>query len=280
MTNTYIDVRAFCDGEETGHASMASRKIGGLDPKSVGMRAAKYAKLSRSPKRGKPGEYDTIFTPDAVASLLNFVGMMASGFAVIAGYSALGNKLGKRIASDELTLIDDPHAPDSFNPIPFDHEGVPTKRNTIIENGVLRTYLHNRITAKLLNAEHTGNAGWLFPQPWNLCLMPRDSSEEEMVAEMGEGLIVGNVTYVRFQDYVKGDFSGIIRDGVLFVKNGEIRHAIRGLRLSDNILRLLGNIKSIDRETKQVYHWWLEMGIPVFSASILAKKVRYTLAWG
>ena len=143
----------------------------------------------------------------------------------------------------------------------------------------MKGYLHNRITALLLNAEHTGNAGWVFPHPWNLIVEPGDSSEEEMISEMKEGLLIGNVTYIRFQDYIKGDFSGIVRDGVLFIKNGEIVHAVKELRLSDNIIRWLQNIVAIGKETRQIYHWWLESKTPVVASPITVKATRYTLAW-
>lgn len=278
-TNTYLDVRAFMDGLETGHASMASRRISAINSKKVGSRAAYYAKLSKNPKKLRAGEYDTVFTPDAVASILNFVGMMSSGFAAIAGYSTFVQKMGTKVASEKFTLADDPHFKDSFNPIIFDQEGVPTRRNLIIENGTFRTFLHNRITATIMNAELTGNAGWVFPQPWNLVIKPGESSEQEMISEIKEGLLVGNVTYIRFQDYIKGDFSGIIRDGVLYIKDGEIKHAVKGLRLSDNLIRWLQNISLIGKEQQQIYHWWLEAKIPVVSVPLLVRKAQYTEAW-
>ena len=279
FTNTYLDVRAFHGPLETGHASIASRKIANIDPRKVGADAAYFANLSRNPKSLRAGEYTAVFTPDAVASLLNFVGMMASGFAVIAGYSAFAKKLGQRVASEKIHIDDNPLFSDSYNPVIFDMEGVPTRKNTILEGGVLKTYLHNRITAKLLNAEHTGNAGWIFPSPWNLVVKPGDMKFDEMLSEVREGLIVGNVTYIRFQDYVKGDFSGIIRDGVIYVKDGEPQYGVKGLRLSDNMIRWLQNVVEVGKEQKQIYHWWLEMGIPVVSVHLLVEKARFTEAW-
>ena len=122
-TNTYIDIRAFNNCLETGHASMASRKISNIDPKEISRKAAYYAKLSKEPKKIGAGEYTTLFTPDAVASILNFVGMMASGFAVVAGYSSFTQKIGQEVASHVFSLRDDPHHADSFHPVIFDDEG-------------------------------------------------------------------------------------------------------------------------------------------------------------
>ncbi|MCR8433500.1 MAG: TldD/PmbA family protein [Crenarchaeota archaeon] len=279
FTNNYLDVRVFHGPLETGHASMASRRLRNIDPWKVGETAAYYANLARNPKKFKAGEYSAVFSPDAVASILNFAGLMASAFAVIAGYSAFSQKLGQKVASEKFTLSDNPLVTDSFNPLIFDMEGVPTRNNVIIENGILKAYLHNRITAKLLNAEHTGNAGWVFPNPWNLVVGRGDMKFEEMISELGNGLIVGNVTYIRFQDYVKGEFSGVIRDGVILVKNGEPMHGVIGLRLSDNILRWLDNIRGVGKDQVQLYHWWLEMHTPVVSTYLLVDKARFTEAW-
>ena len=257
----YTDhLRAFNDPIETGHYAQAGRSIDHIDASKAGQEAAKYANLSKNPKRMDAGEYKTLFVADAVASLVNFAGFMLSGFAVIAGYSAFKDKLGQKVASEKFSLEDAPLRDDAFNPRIFDLEGVPTRNLMAIDEGVLKTYLHNRITAQLFKTQSTGHAGWIFPQPWNLAISPGDRTEEELISEIDRGLIIGNVTYIRFQDYLKGDFSGIIRDGVIYVENGEPKHGVKGLRLSDNLVSWLNNVVALGKEQRQIFHWWLEMG--------------------
>ncbi|MCR8487379.1 MAG: metallopeptidase TldD-related protein, partial [Crenarchaeota archaeon] len=70
-----------------------------------------------------------------------------------------------------------------------------------------------------------------------------------------------------------------IRDGVILVKNGEPMHGVIGLRLSDNILRWLDNIRGVGKDQVQLYHWWLEMHTPVVSTYLLVDKARFTEAW-
>jgi len=279
-TNVYIDVRAFIDKQATGHSSIAGRFIADIDVDYVSEKAAYFAKLSANAKKGEPGEYKTLLTPDAVASLFNTVGDSISAFSVDAGFSYFKDKLGQKVASEKLTIYDVPISKSGFIVRTFDDEGVPTKNKELIKDGVLKTYVHNRFTAKKFNAEHTGNAGWISPRVWELEIAPGELKEDELLEFLGEGLIVGNATYIRFQNYLAGTFSAIIRDGIFYVKNGEVKHAVRGLRLSDSMPRILQNIIGLSKERVQVYHWWLESDIPVIAPSIVVEGVKFTKAFG
>ncbi len=279
LSNVYLDVRAFTSKESTGHASIASRTLSEIKAKEVASIAARDAKFSQNIKSVDPGKYNTVFTIDATASLMNLVGGSASAYAVDAGFSFLVNKLGSKIAPEKLTLEDNPLLPNGFRIRTFDDEGVPTRVLNVINNGVLENYLHNRFTAKKFNAEHNAHAGWLSPHAWELVVYPGDASWEELLEIINKGLIVSNATYIRFQNYIAGTFSAIIRDGVFYVENGEIKHAVKGLRLSDSMPNVLSNIMEIGKERRQVFHWWLESDIPVVTPAIAVKEVGYTKAF-
>ena len=78
-------------------------------------------------------------------------------------------------------------------------------------------------------------------------------------------------------DVEAGDFSGIVRDGVLRIRDGEPVAAVRGLRLSENLLELLRKVRAVSKESRQVSHWWMEWGSPaVFAPTVLASRVRFT----
>jgi PmbA protein len=177
-----------------------------------------------------------------------------------------------------ISIIDDPLKPGGYGSRSFDMEGYPTRRNVILEAGLLRTYLHNRLTAKAMNTTTTANAGWVSPQPWNIVINPGDMSNEELVHELRDGLIIRNATYLRFQDYRAGDFSAIIRDGLFKVEKGEIVGSARGLRLSDNVLRILSSIFAVGKDSRQIYHWWMEWEVPVESPPIAVRDVGFTSA--
>jgi PmbA protein len=277
-TNVYLDVRAFVDGEDSGHASQLARNIDGLDPERLGREAGETAKLSTKTVSVDPGRYDTVATPNAAAALVNLVGNSASGFYVLMGRSFFRDRLGDDVAYEGLTINDNPHSPLSRIPRSFDDEAMPTRKNTIIKEGRLTTYLHNRFTAKVFDADLTGNAGWIMPSAWHLEVSPGDMSRDELVEELDHGFILNNVTYIRFQNHIKGDFSGVIRDGLFYVENGEIKGAVKGLRFSDNMPRILNNIVGIGKDVENIFHWWIRLDVT--TPSLLIKDCGYTKAFG
>lgn len=279
-TSCYLDVRTFMDKEETGAFATASSHISGLDVRSVVTIASYLAKASRDVKVLEPGQYDTLFSPLAWGSLLNWVAMAASAYAVLLGFSFFAGKLGQKVASDIITLIDNPLAPRTLHASPWDLEGTPTRANTIIESGVLRTYLHNRFTAKRMKAELTGNAGWIFPTAWQVECSAGERSWESMLSDMKRGLIVGNCTYVRMQNYVTSEFSCVIRDGVYYVENGEVKFRVRGLRLADRLLNILSNVAELSRERYQIFSWWFEENVPCIAPWAFVRGVKYSRAFG
>jgi PmbA protein len=143
-----------------------------------------------------------------------------------------------------------------------------------VENGILRSYLHNTSTAKKFKTSSTANAGWIVPQPWNIVVEGGDLHEEEMLKELGDGIYMTNNWYTRFQDYRSGDFSSVCRDGLFRVKGGEITESLKGLRISDNLPRILQNIAAMSRNRKWV-KWW-EVEIPTLTPSVIVRNVRLT----
>jgi len=279
-TQVYLDVRTFMNGEITGAFSSASSHTDSLDIKSVIDIASYLAKASTEAKSIEPGKYTTIFTPMAFGALSNFIGFASSAYAVILGYSFFVNKLNQKVASDIVTILDNPHLRRGFNSTPFDLEGVSTSKKPIIEKGNLKNYLHNRFTAKRMNAKLTGNAGWIFPSPWQLDILPGDSTFDEMLSEVRDGILVGNCTYIRLQNYVLGQFSCVIRDGVFYVKNGEIKFRVKGLRLADSFPNILSNVRLLSKDRFHMYSWWFETDLSVSSPWVLVEKANFTKAFG
>jgi len=104
---------------------------------------------------------------------------------------------------------------------------------------------------------------------------PGDMSKDELFDEVKKGLYLTNTWYTRFQNYAKGDFSTIPRDGIFLVEKGEIKKSWKDLRVSDNALTMLGNIVAISKERQHV-HWWGEADPPSLSPYVLIKNVHVT----
>jgi PmbA protein len=199
---------------------------------------------------------------------------MASAYYVMVQLSVFVDKIGKRVAPEIVTLRDSPAAYSMSNRV-FDDEGVPARENVIIEKGQLKTYLHNTSTAKVFKTKTTGNAGIVAPGPWNIELDSGEMTRDELFREVRHGLYLTNTWYTRFQNYAAGDFSTIPRDGIFLIENGEIKQSLKDIRLSDNALRLLGNITGTSKERQHV-HWWGEADPPSLSPYILMKDVQIT----
>lgn len=269
-----ISVRAFVSEFATGHAVSIAGKPEDLNPEEAGMRAGEIAKAAANPKPGEPGKYMALLGPLVFADFANQVGSLSSAFLVDAGQSFLIDKIGLAIASKKFTLIDDPSLAGTLGARAFDDEGVPTRRKSIIEKGVLKTYLHNSLTAKKFGVETTGNAGIIVPRPWNLIVEPGSKSFEDLIAEVDDGIYVTNDWYLRYQNYRTGDFSTIPRDGMFQVKHGEIAASIKELRISDNMLRILQNI--IDLSISRAWVRWWEVEIPTLTPYALINELNFT----
>jgi PmbA protein len=269
-----LSIRAFTEREASGHGVECSSTLKDFKPSKAGAKAGEIARWARGPKVGEEGIYDIIFDPLIFGSSLGRWGQMISAFSVMIQMSIFVNKLGQKVAPETVTLKDNP-APYSLSNRVFDDEGVPTKENVFIDRGVLKTYLHNTSTAKIFKTESTGNAGLVFPSAWNVEMDFGDMSKEELFQETKKGLYLTNTWYTRFQNWARGDFSTIPRDGIFLIEKGEIKQSLKDLRISDNALNMLRNIVGISKERQHV-HWWGEASPPSLSPYVKIKDVTIT----
>jgi PmbA protein len=269
-----LSIRAFSEREASGHGVECSSTLKDFKPSRAGSKAGEIAKLAKNPKVGEEGIYDVIYDPLIFGSLLGVWGSMVSAFNVLVQLSVFINKLGQKVAPENVTLKDNPSTYSMASRI-FDDEGVPTRENVFIDHGVLKTYLHNTSTAKIFKTETTANAGLVAPNAWSIEMDSGDMRREELFKQVKRGLYLTNTWYTRFQNYAKGDFSTIPRDGIFLIENGEIKQSLKDLRISDNASSLLGNIAGISKERQHV-HWWGEADPPSLSPYVLIKDVHIT----
>ncbi|MCD6260182.1 MAG: TldD/PmbA family protein [Thaumarchaeota archaeon] len=279
-----ISVRALASEDAAGHfvsiaaddrdfnPEEAGRRAG--DPEEAGRRAGEIARMALNPVEGEPGEYEALLGPMVFAHLVEHVGDASSAYYVDAGLSFLKDKLGQEVSSKVFSLIDDPTIPRTYGSAAFDDEGVPTRRNVIIDGGVLKTYLHNSTTAKKFGAETTANAGLIVPTPFNLIVEGGGKSFEKLLSSIDDGIYVTNDWYLRYQNYRTGDFSTIPRDGLFRIRRGSIESSIKGLRISDNMLRILSGIRELGRERYWI-SWW-EVETPVYAPHAIVEKLNFT----
>lgn len=210
----------------------------------------------------KTGKYDVIFDRRRVRSLLSAYSSIFSGKAALQGLSLLKGKEGEQIATEKLTLVDDPFYAENPVKCAFDAEGVPTREKTLIENGVLKTLLYDLTNARKAGVETTGNAsrGYADPvsvAPYCLRIEAGEETREEMIARMGDGLYVNEMKGLHAgANAVTGDFS--IESAGFLVEGGKITRPVHSFTVAGNFFELL---KAIDGVASNV-----EMGTPARSA--------------
>jgi PmbA protein len=269
-TGATVSIRAFTDKDASGHWVHASATLKGLDAKGSGAHAGSLAKKARKPTVAEAGKYDVIFDPLAIAALSSNMGNMASATAVESGFSYLGKRIGKPVASKAVTLVEDGTLASGLYSVPFDAEGLPTRQNVVVNKGTLETYLHNTSTATRHKTASTGNAafshfrdsggpgGVISPGPWNLQMLPGTKSVDKLFGMVDHGLYVTNIWYTRYQNYVAGDFSTIPRDGIFRIEKGEITQPVRDLRISENMRSFYQRLAALSNEGRQIHSWECE----------------------
>ena len=171
----------------------------------------------------EPGAYPVIFTPGQVGHIVTPVVASLSGMAVYRQMSRWGDKLGQEMLDPAFTLVDDGTIDGVWTSKPFDNEGTPTKRNILVQNGVLGDLLTDRKTAALLNRESSGNAatGFMPVAPHSLRLSPGNKSLDELIKSIDYGMIIDSTMGAWSGNPYAGVVSGTISMG-LKVEKGKV----------------------------------------------------------
>ncbi|GAH24952.1 unnamed protein product, partial [marine sediment metagenome] len=212
-----------------------------IDLEEAGRKAGKIAKMSVGGVNGSPGKYNVLLAPKVAGDIVAATPVAANPFSVEIGFSWLKDKIGEQIAPEFISVYDDALLPNGLGSKSFDDEGHPTGRNVLVENGILKGFIHNTSTAKKAGTVSTGNAGLVFPQNTNVFFEPGDHSFEELmeISKNKPTIYLTNNWYTRFTSYADGIFSTIPRDGMFIIENGEISKPVREL--------VRGNLLDLDR---------------------------------
>jgi len=204
-------------------------------PEEVAAKAARDAYEMLDPKPVKTRKAAVIFDPDVAGALLGGILAAINGERVLQGASFLGGKLGQKIASELLTIVDDGRRPKGPASAPFDGEGVTTQTRVIIDQGVLKGFLYNTIIAKKAGVQSTGNASrggfHSLPGigPHNFAMSAGTAKPEEIIAATKTGLWLKEVTGYGINP-VNGQFSGGAAG--FWIENGKVAFPVKGLTIA------------------------------------------------
>ena len=281
-TGIEITVRAFATSDATGQGISIATNLNRFHPAEAGATAGAIARRSRGATPGTPGKYNVVFGPAIFADLVDRAADSASAYTVDLGLSFFQDTLSKKVASEKFTLHDNGRLPNGPGSIGLDDEGFPTGETHLITRGTLENYLHTSYTAAKHNARLTGSAQFeggvagMTPAPRNLIVEPGEQQFEDLLDRARSGLYITNNWYTRFQNYQTGDFSTICRDGVFDIRNGKLGNPVKGLRVSDNMIRILQSIETLSKE-RQWIRWW-EVPTPTLTPYVLVRDVGITTA--
>ena len=235
-------------GEESESNFEMDKYTPSLDTKDISKKAVSGA-LERIGAGGvESGKYSVIISGDEMRGLLSAFSPAFSAKNAQLGLSLLAGKEGEKIASDIVTLTDDPMREGYDIVTPFDAEGVAAYRKSVIENGVLKTLLHNRETAIKANTESTGNAskgGYSAPvgiSPYAFCIEAGELTQDELFARCENGIFITEIKGIHAgADSVTGDFS--LESAGFLIENGKKTKPVKSFTIAGNFFELL---KSVD----------------------------------
>jgi PmbA protein len=247
-----------------------SRQHENLKPQWLGEIVSKRACDMLGAKKLETMSVPVIFFQNAVYPLFFSILGAANAEAVQKKKTYLVDKKGKRIASEHLTLIDDGLIAAGFRSLPFDGEGNPQNRQTVIEKGVLRTYLYDTYTAKKDSVESTGNCLRLsynsLPQIscTNLRIIPGTHNLDRLISDTKKGIFI--LALYDSPDPTSGRLSGLLSEA-FFIENGELKYPVKNAMIGIHVFDLLQGISDVSKDCRE------EVGVLIPSIKIADARI-------
>lgn len=219
-------------------------------PESIGIKAAERTVRRLGARKIASTQVPLVFDSETARSLVETLFDAVNGDAIYRQSSFLEGKLGEKIADSSITVVDDGTIPNGFGTMPFDGEGVPTRKTVVVEKGVLKSYLLNTYTAKKLGLKTTGNASRaLAGTPsigyGNFFLEKGTRSPQEIIADIKQGLYI--VDLIGFGvNLVTGDFSRGATG--IWIENGELTYPVEEITVAGNLKEMFNNISEIGND--------------------------------
>ena len=270
----------------SGIGQASCRTLQSFTPEQIGNDAKEMCVNSINPRLCEFETCSVIFEPYSVGEILSFV--LSPNFNLktyTEKRSCFSEKIQEKIAVENFTLIDDPHASEGIGSKTFDDEGVPTDPYPLVENGIFKNLYSDSYNAFKEKQESSGNAlrpgvpigrsaePIPTPLPHNLRIKGGDISEQEIIKDTKKGILVGRLWYTYAVNPIKGDFSCTTRSGIRVIEDGTIKYPAKPVRIVHNITTMLQNISAIGNNVRNVLQW---ASLPSICPSLRADGIRLT----
>ncbi len=249
------------DGDETqtGFAYSVGRAPDELDLVKAAKEASDRATRLLGATKPSTRRVTVVLDPFVAAQFLGIVGSTLNGEAVLKGRSLFANRLGDEVANPLVTLVDDATNPLAYTASEVDGEGLATRRNVLIDNGVLRQYVHSSYSGRRSGSASTGNAvrGGFKGTPGCGCLAlslaPGKRSQADLVRGIDDGVLIQMVTGLHSGvNPISGDFS--TGASGLLIRNGELAGPVKEFTIASTLQRMLTDVVEVGGDVE-----WLPM---------------------
>jgi len=249
----------------SGYASDYNEDFSKMDPVFIYEVAKEKAIKGQNPKALEPGLYDVILEPLAVRDLLGFMLFEMDARSADEGRSFFAGKVKSKVFDERINLLTDPYS--EVNPsMPFDDNGVPIEKIYWVRNGVVENLYYDRYWALKNNRKPTG-------RPYSVILEEGKLTVDELVKKVERGLLVTRFWYIRFVDRKSITVTGMTRDGVFYIENGEIKYPVKNFRFNESPARVLASVIELGKGKRVVgseFEW------PSFVPSLLVKDFNFS----
>jgi PmbA protein len=217
---------------------------------AIGEKAAQRTLRKLNGRKVKTREVPVVFDPETAGSLLRHLASALSGYSLYKRASFLLGKLGQPVASEQLTVIDDATIPAALGSRPFDGEGLASRKNVVIERGVLRSYLIDTYSGRKLSQASTASAARSVGSapsvaPTNFYLLAGPYSPEQILESIDEGFYVTDLIGFGV-NLVTGDYSRGASG--LWIEKGKLTFAVEEVTVAGNLNDILRDVEMVGND--------------------------------
>ena len=245
------------DETQTGFGFSVGRTVADLDVGKAAGDAVERSTRMLGATKPHSRRLTVVLDPYVTATLLGIVGGTLSGEQVLKGRSIFADRIGEDVAAGMLTLVDDPTDPEAYGAANVDAEGLSCRRNSLIEDGMLRGFLYNTYAARGAGTQSTGSAvraGFKSAPAVGcraLALTPGADDQAAILRQVGEGLLVQSVSGVHSGvNPVSGDVS-LGAEGRL-VTGGELGQPVREMTIGSTLQRMLLDVVAVGSDVERL----------------------------
>jgi predicted Zn-dependent protease len=235
------------DGRGSGWVGANVQDVAALDAGKEVQIAMRKAAASVDAQALEPGKYTVILEPAAAAGLISFMMGFFDARSADEGRSFLskqggGNKIGEQIVDPRVNIYTDPWHP-LVPALPWDGEGLPREKTSIIENGKVANLEYSRYWAQKQGKPE--KAGW-----GNVIMDGGTKSTAELIAGTERGILLTRTWYIRMVDPQTVLLTGLTRDGTFYIENGQLKYPIKNFRFNESPVIMLNNIEELGRAVR------------------------------